>query len=122
MTPSMAQTQHWEYLVVTVVDLTVLQDSLNRIGAVGWELVSTTTTDKKVGDVTGNEVVAVFKRRCAELPLPPFRVPEFYPDPTRRFDVRYWDGQHWSAHVANIGPPRTADVDPPTMLEPTLEA
>ncbi|MFP4235795.1 MAG: DUF2510 domain-containing protein, partial [Nitriliruptoraceae bacterium] len=36
------------------------------------------------------------------------------PDPLRRYEYRYWDGQRWTEHVANQG---VAGVDP-TGLEP----
>lgn len=29
--------------------------------------------------------------------------PGWYPDPSRRSEWRYWDGQHWTAHVAMGG-------------------
>ncbi|MFP4312325.1 MAG: DUF2510 domain-containing protein [Nitriliruptoraceae bacterium] len=38
----------------------------------------------------------------------------WHPDPLRRYEYRYWDGQRWTEHVANQG---VAGVDP-TGLEP----
>ena len=36
----------------------------------------------------------------------------WYPDPTGRHQLRYWDGSQWTEHVATAGVPST---DPPTM-------
>jgi hypothetical protein len=33
----------------------------------------------------------------------------WYPDPTGRFQLRYWDGTAWTAHVSTAG---AASVDP----------
>ena len=34
----------------------------------------------------------------------------WYPDPSGKHQFRYWDGRHWSEHVANGG---VAAIDPP---------
>jgi hypothetical protein len=54
----------WEYRVETVKnpDVKELRSVLNRIGSEGWELVSMTTTVKTWINVTGNDLVFVFKR------------------------------------------------------------
>ncbi len=36
--------------------------------------------------------------------------PAWYPDPSKRFELRYWDGSEWTAHVARGGQQFT---DPP---------
>jgi hypothetical protein len=36
----------------------------------------------------------------SEQPLP---VPGWYADPTRRFELRYWDGGRWTEHVGRDG-------------------
>jgi hypothetical protein len=33
--------------------------------------------------------------------------PDWYPDPTGRFELRYWDGGQWTEHVSSAGQPRT---------------
>lgn len=37
--------------------------------------------------------------------------PGWYPDPTRRFDHRYWDGGSWTEHVARGGAATTDPLD-----------
>jgi hypothetical protein len=39
-----------------------IQDDINRLGAEGWELVSTVTTVKSWVNMTGNDLVLIFKR------------------------------------------------------------
>ena len=36
-------------------------------------------------------------------PPPPSVRPDWYPDPSGRFDVRYHDGSRWTEHVARAG-------------------
>jgi hypothetical protein len=36
--------------------------------------------------------------------------PSWHPDPSGRFDYRYWDGSDWTEHVSSNG---VADIDPP---------
>lgn len=33
--------------------------------------------------------------------------PDWYPDPTGRFEQRYWDGSQWTEHVSSAGQQRT---------------
>jgi Domain of unknown function (DUF4328)/Protein of unknown function (DUF2510) len=42
-------------------------------------------------------------------PAPAFSPPAWHPDPTGRFDHRYWDGKAWTDHVARAG---QSDIDP----------
>lgn len=53
----------WEYRVEKFLNPEVerMRNDLNRVGAEGWELVSLSSTVKKVAAI-GNEMVAVFKR------------------------------------------------------------
>ena len=43
----------------------------------------------------------------------------WYPDPGRRFELRYWDGSRWTEHVASAG---TQSVDPIDDLVPDGQA
>lgn len=36
---------------------------------------------------------------------------DWYPDPSGRFDHRYWDGQQWTRHVASNGKQATAPLE-----------
>jgi hypothetical protein len=44
--------------------------------------------------------------------------PNWYPDPTGRYDLRYWDGSEWTSHVARGGNQSTD----PLAAAPTMEA
>jgi hypothetical protein len=66
----------------------------------------------------GAAVVVALSRRQAEAaallgpaPAPPVgsSPPAWHPDPTGRFDHRYWDGRAWTDHVARDG---VAQSDP----------
>ena len=35
--------------------------------------------------------------------------PDWYPDPARRHELRYWDGQEWTPNVSDRG---VAGTDP----------
>lgn len=61
----MADSTQWEYRVETVKNPEVgsLQDRLNRLGAEGWELVSSTSTVKTWVNLSGNDLVLTFKRQ-----------------------------------------------------------
>src|SRR5690606_24341019 len=40
--------------------------------------------------------------------------PGWHPDPTGRFDIRYWDGTLWTEHVGRAGV-QTVDPLPPAI-------
>ncbi|NBU94785.1 MAG: DUF2510 domain-containing protein [Actinobacteria bacterium] len=47
----------------------------------------------------------------APAPAPADAVPAgWYPDPSSRFELRYWDGTRWTEHVSRGGQQST---DPP---------
>ena len=41
------------------------------------------------------------------------RGPNWYPDPSGRFHLRYWSGQSWTNHVSDSAGNRSIDHDPP---------
>jgi uncharacterized protein YxjI len=41
--------------------------------------------------------------------------PDWYPDPFGRYELRYWDGKSWTAHVSTKG---TASTDEPVQAQP----
>jgi hypothetical protein len=47
--------------------------------------------------------------------------PDWYPDPTGRFEQRYWDGSQWTEHVTSAGQQRT-DPLPGGPVEPATTA
>lgn len=42
----------------------------------------------------------------------------WYPDPSRRHELRYWDGSAWTAHVADRGVPGVDDPSRPAAPAP----
>jgi hypothetical protein len=54
----------WSYYswVVKVPNVRHLDDGLNRLGAEGWELVTSLSTVKSWVNVTGNDIVLMFKK------------------------------------------------------------
>jgi Domain of unknown function (DUF4328)/Protein of unknown function (DUF2510) len=54
------------------------------------------------------------QRPLAHAPAAPTTAdgPGWYPDPSRRFDHRYWDGSTWTEHVSRGGVAGTAPVVP----------
>lgn len=54
----------WEYRVEVIKnpEVSALGDRLNRLGSEGWELVSNVSTVKTWVNLTGNDLVFVFKR------------------------------------------------------------
>lgn len=61
----------WQYAVVTFANPKFgsesnIEASLNDYGRAGWELIVMTTTVKAVVNMTGNDLVAVFKRRSSD--------------------------------------------------------
>lgn len=38
-----------------------------------------------------------------QLPPPPLLDAGWYPDPTGRYEARYWDGHKWSSHISHYG-------------------
>ncbi len=37
------------------------------------------------------------------LPPPPLLDPAWYPDPTGRYEARYWDGRKWTSYISHYG-------------------
>ncbi len=54
----------WSYFVLTIGNpsLSLLQSQLSELGADGWELVTSMTTVKTWINMTGNDLVFVFKK------------------------------------------------------------
>jgi len=87
---------------------------LTRKSSDGWEVVSIVT-------ISDGRLCAFLRRplavRAAAAPasaIPPAdgQAPpaDWYPDPSRRFEFRYWNGSEWTEHVARDG---RQSVDPP---------
>lgn len=106
--------QQWEHRVVsaTTNDQTALEHELVKLGAEGWEVVGVSGVDRTIGM---NAVVCVVKRPVVPPPPPDDIAEGWKPDPVNRWEVRYWNGQTWTAHVANKEPKKQG-LDPPQTL------
>lgn len=105
--------RQWEYVHIEAssLDAPELVKALNDAGVRGWELVSVAGSDR----VGMDAVLAVLKR-----PIDPFDPPEdpvegWKPDPSGRFEGRYWDGEVWTMRTTTAGQDHR---DPPTRRTP----
>lgn len=57
----------WSYYTLVIKNSTIhtLDDRLNALGAEGWEMATSLTTVKTWVNLTGNDLVLVFKKRGA---------------------------------------------------------
>jgi hypothetical protein len=93
----------------------LLVEKLNDLGAEGWQLVTTDDVDATVGM---NTIFAVLRRRIEPLDPPVEKAEGWYPDPSGRFDKRYWNGHAWTFHVGRAAD-KSTHRDPPTRRRPT---
>lgn len=108
------QREQWEYVHIQVgsMGLNAMTRALNDAGARGWELVSITNNDKMIGV---NSIVALLRRPIEPLSAPDDPTPGWKPDPSGRFDSRYWDGEAWTFRTTSDG---AEHRDPPTTRTP----
>ena len=104
----------WEHTHVQVnsVRLPDFTEALNDLGADGWELVSTHSTDPTLGF---NSITALMRRRIVPLPAPTELTPGWYADPSGRHEHRLWSGRSWTFRVSDGG---KTGRDAPTGLDP----
>jgi hypothetical protein len=75
------------------------------IGAIiGWELLLLAPF------IVAALVVVVVVRRSSSRPATTGSPPGWRSDPTGRHQLRYWDGTHWSDHVADRGEQSTDPI------------
>jgi hypothetical protein len=73
--------------------------------------VAATAAATPVVDAPAPEPMAAAAPAPAPAPAPADAVPAgWYPDPSSRFELRYWDGTRWTEHVSRGGQQST---DPP---------
>ena len=73
--------------------------------------VAATAAATPVVDAPAPEHMAAAAPAPAPAPAPADAVPAgWYPDPSSRFELRYWDGTRWTEHVSRGGQQST---DPP---------
>lgn len=106
----------WEfaYVQTSAVRMKEVISSFNDLGVEGWELVALDDVRRTGSD----SLVATFKRRLVPFDPPADTSEGWRPDPSGRFDKRFWNGRAWTFHVG-----READEsvhrDPPTKRPPT---
>ena len=92
-----------------------LAAELTKKSADGWEVVSivptfdgryctflrrSTNSALPMSDVAINPSSPVASTTTASSAVAPAA---WYPDPSKRFELRYWDGTEWTEHVARGG-------------------
>jgi hypothetical protein len=95
-----------------------LANELTKKSAEGWEVVDIVTTfDGRYCAFLRRPVSGATHQgpqsgvSPAAQPAPSSAAPAaWYADPSRRFELRYWDGKEWTEHVARGGQQFT---DPP---------
>lgn len=99
----------WEYTYLQhpSVRMDDLHEQLQAHGLNGWEMCGFASMDPTLGF---NTLIAVLKRPLPSLPPPDDTTAAWLPDPSSRFELRYWNGTRWTEHVTNAG--ATAS-DPP---------
>jgi len=65
-----------------------------------------------------NAVTALIRRVIEPLPPPEVSEEDWNPDPSGRYDMRFWNGRAWTFHVARVED-KSRHRDPPTRLAPT---
>jgi hypothetical protein len=112
----MAAEDGWEYQHIVAstlaADVDAVTAKLNELGALGWQVVGFASADPTIGV----NAVIVYVGRRLEPPAPAGdgQPAAWLADPTGRFEKRYWNGSHWTAHVADTSK-RAMTIDPPTM-------
>lgn len=111
------QVDQWEYAYLFVPSHLHedLVRKLNDLGVEGWQLVSTDINRPMRGI---HALAAVVRRPIERLSPPQAQAEGWYPDPSGRFDKRYWNGRAWTFHVGREAD-KSTDRDPPTARTPT---
>jgi len=114
-TPTTGTRYEYSYLAVAGSQMNKLVQRLNDLGVEGWQLVTTNDVDPTIGV---NSILAMIRRPIETLPPPSEAVEGWYPDPSGRFDKRFWNGRAWTFHVARQVD-KSTHRDPPTARQPT---
>lgn len=105
----------YSYVQVGANGAQKLVQALNDLASEGWMLVTVTSNDRTMGL---NTLTALIRRPIVPLADPATLEPGWHPDPSRRFDRRYWNGRAWTFQVTRDGN-KSTHRDPPTALPPT---
>jgi hypothetical protein len=97
-----------------------LAAELTKKSADGWEVVSIVTTfdgrycaflRKPLGQQPSASVQPIQQSSTPSTSTSTSKIPAaWYADPSGRYELRYWDGNEWTEHVARSG---QQFVDPP---------
>lgn len=68
-------------------------------------------SDENLG-VTGPSVVEDDRTRVQEPEAAAYVPPVWAPDPTRRHELRFWDGRQWTKYVSDAGDTATDELSP----------
>ena len=102
-------TEAWEYAVLEGDRHPLAR--LNDLDVEGWHVVNVLSYDAG----RHNRFAAIVRRAIDPFPAP--RPPEgWYPDPSERHEVRYWNGETWTHNVGSEG---KLGRDAPTRRKPT---
>ena len=109
--------ESWEYSYVQAGanGAKRIVEVLNDLAAEGWQLVTITGNDRTVGV---NSLTALVRRLIDPLPEPSDQTEGWYPDPSGRYDVRFWNGRAWTFNVGRRAD-KSAHRDAPTFKRPT---
>ena len=90
-----------------------LTSQLNTKNADGWEVVTIYTWDKAVvaiikrarrGNSPSQYLATATTQVTDAVASPSASAPaNWYPDPSGRFELRYWNGDKWTEHVSTGG-------------------
>lgn len=100
----------WEYTTIEqrpgwTEDLRV---QLNALGSLGWEVVGFASAAPAASPTQIHTVV--LKREVAPWPAPADIAAAWAPDPTHRFERRWWDGLRWTENVVDIVGAQSVDL------------
>ncbi|MEQ8842524.1 MAG: DUF2510 domain-containing protein [Acidimicrobiales bacterium] len=114
MAQASTERTQWEYVHIQAASTNAagFTRALNDAGERGWELVSVTNNDPTVGI---NSILAILRRLIEPLPEPDDLSEDWKPDPSGRFERRYWDGEAWTMRTTTAD---TEHRDPPTRRTP----
>jgi hypothetical protein len=99
----------WEYAVLEGDAHPLAR--INDLDVEGWHLVNVLALESG----RHNRFAAVVRRAIDPLPPPPPPA-GWYPDPSERYEVRYWNGEAWTH---NVGAEGKLSRDAPTRRQPT---
>ncbi len=103
----------YDHVSAPATNPTDLTSQLNTKNADGWEVVTIYTWDKAVvaiikrarrGNSPSQYLATATTQVTDAVASPSASAPaNWYPDPSGRFELRYWNGEKWTEHVSTGG-------------------